>query len=50
MGLADATGEELVVAMGCAVGRGEVVPEEGETAHAEKASAIATATGLKSTR
>jgi hypothetical protein len=50
MGLADATGEELVVAIGCAVGRGEVVPEDGETLQAENVSAIAMTAPLKSTR
>jgi hypothetical protein len=38
------------VTRGCAVGRGEEVPAEGEMVHAENASAIPMATGLKSTR
>jgi hypothetical protein len=39
----------LDVTMGCALGRGEVEPEEGEMLHAETASAIATNAGLKRT-
>jgi hypothetical protein len=53
-GFAEAPAEGLAVAvavtMGCAVGRGEEVPAEGEMVHAENASAIPMATGLKSTR
>jgi hypothetical protein len=55
VGLAEASAVGLAVAlavtMGCAVGRGEVLLEEGERLQAESASnATATATRPKSTR
>jgi hypothetical protein len=48
--LADGLAVALEVTIGCALGRGEVLPEEGEMLHAERASAIATNAGLKRTR
>jgi len=48
---ADGLGVALDMTMGCAVGRGEVLLEEGERLQAESASnATATATRPKSTR
>jgi hypothetical protein len=47
---ADGPAVALGVAIGCAVGMGEVLLEDGEIAHAESASAMATAASLKSTR
>jgi hypothetical protein len=47
---ADGPALGLDVTIGCAVGRGEVLLEDGEIAHAESANAIATTASLKSTR
>jgi len=47
---ADGLAVALDVTIGCAVGRGEVLLEDGEIAHAESANALATTASLKSTR
>ncbi|GAC1476607.1 MAG: hypothetical protein PVSMB3_20890 [Candidatus Dormibacteraceae bacterium] len=49
-GLAEGAAVGLDVTIGCAVGRAEVVLEEGETEHAENASAKPMAAPLKITR
>jgi hypothetical protein len=47
---ADGLALAVDVTIGCAVGRGEVLLEDGEIAHAESANAMATTASLKSTR